>query len=119
MSSFNYIMGQWNVVCSMCGRDRKSGEMVKNWQGQWRCPEHNEPRHPQDYVRAPGPESQPEFVQNPADIDIESCDVAEISALAGIGRAGCAIAGYVHPGAYELNAEREALANGAINIVLS
>lgn len=26
--------------------------MVKNWQGMFRCPEHNDTRHPQDFVRA-------------------------------------------------------------------
>lgn len=45
-------LGDWNVACSMCGRKRKASELVKNWQGMWRCPEHNDSRHPQDFVRA-------------------------------------------------------------------
>lgn len=45
-------LGEWNIACSMCGRKRKSSELVKNWQGMWRCPEHNDERHPQDFVRA-------------------------------------------------------------------
>lgn len=45
------LLGDWNVACSMCGRKRKASELVKNWQGQYRCPEHNEPRQPQDFAR--------------------------------------------------------------------
>ena len=45
-------LGDWNCICSMCGQKRKASQLVKNWQGQWRCPEHNESRHPQDFVRA-------------------------------------------------------------------
>jgi hypothetical protein len=41
----------WNIVCSMCGRKRKASETERNWQGLYRCPEHNEPRQPQDFVR--------------------------------------------------------------------
>jgi hypothetical protein len=44
-------LGTWNAVCSMCGRKRKTNELVRNWQGLYRCPEHDEPRHPQDFVR--------------------------------------------------------------------
>ena len=47
-----YAPGDWNVACSMCGRKRKASELVKNWQGMYRCPEHNDSRHPQDFVRA-------------------------------------------------------------------
>lgn len=119
MNSFNFIMGQWNVVCSMCGNDRKSSEMVRNWQGQWRCPEHNEERHPQDFVREVARESVPDFIQNPADVDLEVCDIGEISAIAGGAVAGCVIAGYVHPNAYEFLTDQAELENGAINIVLS
>ena len=97
MSSFHFIMGQWNVACSMCGKERKSGDMVKNWQGQWRCPEHNEERHPQDFVREIAKESVPDFVQNPEDVDLETCTPDSISALPGHGIAGCVIAGFVYP----------------------
>lgn len=44
-------LGDWNAACSMCGRKRKASELVRNWQGLMRCPEHNEPRQPQDFAR--------------------------------------------------------------------
>lgn len=47
-----FAEGDWNIACSMCGRKRKASELVKNWQGMYRCPEHNDERHPQDFVRA-------------------------------------------------------------------
>jgi len=53
MGTADYLeLGTWNAECSMCGRKRKANQMVKNWQGMWRCPEHNETRQPQDFVRA-------------------------------------------------------------------
>jgi len=43
--------GDWNAACSLCGRKRKFTYLERNWQGMYRCPEHNEPRQPQDFVR--------------------------------------------------------------------
>lgn len=57
--------GSWNARCSMCNAKRKASELVKNWQGQWRCPEHNEPRHPQDFVRGVPDIQMAPWVQQP------------------------------------------------------
>ena len=46
------LLGDWNVVCYQCGFKRKAGSLEKNWQGYYVCPEHNEPRQAQDFVRA-------------------------------------------------------------------
>ena len=46
------LLGDWNVMCFECGFKRKASMMEKNWQGYYVCPEHNEPRHVQDFVRA-------------------------------------------------------------------
>lgn len=56
-------LGSWNARCSMCNFKRKAGELVKNWQGQWRCPVHNESRQPQDFVRAVPDVQTPPWVQ--------------------------------------------------------
>lgn len=45
-------LGDFNAVCYQCGFKRKASEMEKNWQGYYVCPEHNEPRQTQDFVRA-------------------------------------------------------------------
>lgn len=85
--------GDWNVACSMCGRKRKASSMVKNWQGLWRCPEHNEPRQPQDFVRAvPDVQSVP-FSQPETDIDIQICSFNGGSAIPHYSIPGCMIPG--------------------------
>lgn len=93
-------LGSWNVACSMCGRKRKAGEVVRNWQGQWRCPEHNEPRQPQDFVRATQDIQTPPFVQPETDIDIPICTLNEISAIPFYAVPGCMIPG--RPNIYPL-----------------
>lgn len=60
-------LGDWNAACSMCGRKRKASTMVKNWQGMWRCPEHNEPRQPQDFVRGIPDKQTAPWVQTQTD----------------------------------------------------
>jgi hypothetical protein len=45
------LLGDFNAYCSMCGRKRKASQLQRNWQGLYRCPEHNEPRQPQDFAR--------------------------------------------------------------------
>ena len=85
-------LGDWNAVCSMCGRKRKASQMVKNWQGMYRCPEHNEARHPQDFVRAVPDVQTPPWVQPPADEFTNFCDLQGVSCLADYAVADCAIA---------------------------
>ena len=46
-----YAEGEWNAVCFECGAKKKASSLKKHWQGYWVCPEHWEPRHPQDFVR--------------------------------------------------------------------
>jgi hypothetical protein len=84
-------LGDWNAACSMCGRKRKASQMVKNWQGMYRCPEHNEARQPQDFVRGLAdiqtvPWSQPE-----TDIDIQICTPNGLSAIPAYALPGCMI----------------------------
>ena len=74
-------LGDWNAVCSMCGRKRKASWLVKNWQGMWRCPEHNEPRQPQDFVRAVPDVQTPPWVQPmPADVFVDLPDYLVVEA---------------------------------------
>lgn len=84
-------VGDWNVACSMCGRKRKASQMVKNWQGFWRCPEHNEPRHPQDFVRSVPDNMTPAFVQPQTDTDIDICTFNGISAIPDYALPNCSI----------------------------
>lgn len=88
-------VGDWNVTCSMCGSKRKAIDsgMVKNWQGMWRCPEHNEIRQPQDFVRSIPDKQTPPWNQPPADVDRFICDLNSISAMPGYAIPGCMLPG--------------------------
>jgi len=50
----------------MCFAKRKADELVKNWQGQYRCKEHDEPRHPQDFLKAIPDNPSVPYVQDPS-----------------------------------------------------
>lgn len=89
--------GDWNIVCSMCGRKRKASFMVKNWQGLWRCPEHNEERHPQDYVKGTVDNQTVPFAQLPADIDTYLCTLNSQLSLPSYGIPGCMVPGRTGP----------------------
>lgn len=45
------LLGDWNVQCYQCGFKDKASRLVRNWQGYYVHPEHNEPRQTQDYVK--------------------------------------------------------------------
>lgn len=86
-----FAPGDWNASCSMCGRKRKASTLVKNWQGLYRCPEHDEPRQPQDFARGVKdvmtvPWSQPE-----TDTFTKFCSLNGLSAQPGWAEPGCAI----------------------------
>lgn len=64
MGRADYLdLGTWNVVCYQCGFKRKANMMERNWQGYYVCPEHNEPRQPQDFVRGVPDDQIPPWVQ--------------------------------------------------------
>jgi hypothetical protein len=83
--------GDWNAVCSLCGFKRKASQMVKNWQGYWRCPEHNEPRQPQDFVRGEQDIQTVPWAQPPAEIYVEVCTFNGLSAIPDIAIPDCMI----------------------------
>jgi len=92
------VLGDWNAVCSMCGSKRKASTMVRNWQGMWRCPEHNEPRHPQEYVRAvPDIQTPPWTQPDPADIFAGVCYPNDQTCIADYAVADCMICDFVSP----------------------
>jgi len=81
----------------MCGRKRKGGDLVRNWQGLWRCPEHNEQRQPQDFVRPVADNQLPPFVQTATYNFVYVCDPEGVTAIADYAVADCAIADFISP----------------------
>lgn len=97
MGEADYLeLGSWNARCSMCNAKRKAGQLVKNWQGLWRCPEHNEPRQPQDFVRAIPDIQTPPWVQPLQEVDYPSlCFPDDHLAIPGYAIPGCVTPGTV------------------------
>lgn len=57
------LLGDFNVVCYQCGFKDKASRLVRNWQGYYVHPEHNEPRQTQDYVKGVPDNQLPPWVQ--------------------------------------------------------
>ncbi len=66
-------LGDWNAVCGQCGRKRKASTMIRNWQGLYMCPEHNESRQPQDFARGvPDNQTPPWSQPMPEDVFVQT-----------------------------------------------
>lgn len=87
------VLGDYNASCSMCGKKMKASQLVKNWQGFYRCPSHNEPRQPQDFVRGVSDTMGVPWSQPSTDIDLAFCTLNGQSAIPGYGLPGCMIPG--------------------------
>ena len=93
-----YEDGGWNAVCFECGRKRKASMLKKHWQGYWVCPEHWEPRQPQDFVRAIQDVQTPEWVQPmPTDTFASRCAPNDQCAIPDYAVPGCVIPDYINP----------------------
>lgn len=95
-----YDHGGWNAVCYQCGRKRKPGQLWKQWQGFWVCPEHWEVRQPQDFVRGIQDIQQPPWTQPiPANTFISTtCDNTTSQSYCGAIEVGCWRAGFTVEG---------------------
>lgn len=110
MGRADYLeLGDYNAACSMCGRKRKASQLVRNWQGMYRCPEHNEVRQPQDFVRViPDVMSVP-WAQKETDQFTKFCTYNGISAIPGLMLPGCSL-----PGRKQFNLEIAPFTGGPV-----
>lgn len=84
--------GEWNTVCYQCGRKRKASTLKRHWQGYYVCPEHWEPRQPQDFVRGVQDVQTPPWVQPmPQNVFTPFCTLEGTSAMPALMQPGCAI----------------------------
>ena len=90
--------GDWNAACSMCGRKRKASELVRNWQGMYRCKEHNEERHPQDFVRGVKENIGVPWAQPQTDSYVYFCTLETANGTPGRASPGCARPGVDYTG---------------------
>lgn len=91
-------LGDWNAACLFCGRKRKASEMKKYWSGGWTCPDHWEPRQPQDFVRGVQDNQTVPWVQPTTNTFTPFCRMNDLTAIADFAVASCAIADYISPG---------------------
>jgi len=95
MGQADYLaLGDYNATCSLCGFKRKASQLVKNWQGWYRCPEHNEPRQPQDFVRGVTDIQSVPWAQPDTWTLVPGAPNLQGSATAGVAIAGLAVSGY-------------------------
>lgn len=64
-----WIPGDWWVACHVCGMRYYASKMVKRWDGAIVCPADNDPRHPQDLIKAiPDQTATPWSMPEPSEI---------------------------------------------------
>lgn len=105
----NYLkLGSWNVICDVCGRKFKNTDVRKRWDGFLVCSNDWESRHVADFIKVK-PEknnvkdSRPEVADQFVTVTYITtgdtiCVPGTQYAIAGVGVAGCMIAGKLSPG---------------------
>jgi hypothetical protein len=67
----NFVSGEWNAICDICGFEFKSSKLQENWKGQRVCDKDFETRHPQEFVRPRVKEPHvPSWVRLEEDADV-------------------------------------------------
>lgn len=84
--------GTWNVICAVCGREYKSDEILKRWDGLLVCRDDFEVRHVADFIRPVTERSSVPF-SNPEPTDVFVPVTYIVPAIAGIAIAGISISG--------------------------
>jgi hypothetical protein len=97
-------LGDWNTVCFECGFKFKASVMKKHWQGYWVCPEHWEPRHPQDFVKGvPDNQAAPWVQPDPNNTFVViQCTLTTSSSIPSLGGPGCLIPSKPYLGGYPI-----------------
>ena len=90
MGRADYLkLGDWNAACFECGRKFKASTLQRHWKGYYVCPEHWEPRQPQDFVRAIAEKPAPPWAQPMSDTFTSVCFPNDRSAIPNYATPGC------------------------------
>lgn len=94
-----YKPGTWNCICQLCGRQFKSDEVRKRWDGLIVCKNDWEERHILDFLRTrpDGSSSVPFTSPEPTDVFVEVVALQNTQAIPALAIAGAAKAGYTVP----------------------
>ena len=89
-----YKKGSWNCLCDICGVQYKADQLRKNWKGLYVCPSDYETRQPLEFIRARSEDTSVPFSRPESEDEyIGVCYLWGTHAYAGLGVAGCMIAG--------------------------
>ena len=115
-----YKKGTYNAICDVCGFKFKADQMRERWDGNFVCKKDYESRHPMDFFNPNLEEHHPEitrprevagsetfinvnYIPNPPPIPSNPvpppatapiCSIEDRSSKAGVGVAGCIVAGF-------------------------
>ena len=95
MGQADYLdLGDYNACCYECGRKFKASQLKRYWKGYYVCPEHWEPRQPQDFVKGVPDIQTPPWVQDRTDTFLEYfpasfCTAITVQPLADFGVSDC------------------------------
>lgn len=88
-----YKHGEWNIICFVCGKKCKSGDIRKRWDGALVCKEDYETRHILDFIKIRSDEtSVPYSNTEPPDQFIFFCYIESRTGGADFYTADCMIA---------------------------
>lgn len=93
---WKFVSGDNWAICDQCGFKYRASTIRERWDGLWVCPEDWEPRQPQDYVEAQQDKIVAD-IQRPEPEEVfvpEQCTWEGRQGIAGMGVAGCMIAGF-------------------------
>ena len=92
-----FAKGQWNAFCDLCGAKKKSGQVVRTWDGFRVCASHKEARNPQDLLRGvKDDQSVPWSRPEPTDTFILMCTLQGRNAIPGYAVPGCAVPAFLN-----------------------
>ena len=98
MAEDYFADGDYNAACSMCGAKFKASQLIKHWQGMFRCERCWEPRQPQDFVRGiPDNPSVPWVQPQTETISSSYCTPNGISAVPDRAIPDCMVPDYLSP----------------------
>ena len=99
MTANRLILGQWNVVCDVCGLKFKNTDLRQDWRGLWVCHKDYEPKHPQLYIKVPKDDPSVPWARpdNDTNVTAPACYLWNIEAFTGMATTGCAQVGNILP----------------------
>lgn len=94
MSTY-FKSGTWNCICQVCGREYKSDQVRKRWDGLIVCEADFEQRHIADFIRAhPERGGVPYTSPEPTDVFVFVCNFPNTVGMADTGVADCSMASF-------------------------